>query len=367
MKILFYTYTLKASSGGALDAMLILINAFVARGYDVSLAIHSRTDTDVRVPCDVFVLNARFGDLTRPFSLAALVRRLKPDLVFSDMKPQNMNASIAKFLLGKTQTRFVGVERNPDFWFKYSKKSPFIRRLLGKAYKNLDLMLAVSKAVALDLQKTFSVDSGVIYDAIDEQKILALKDEPLSQQEQKIFEKQVIINVGRLTPQKGQDLLLESFAALGGDYHLLIIGDGDLKESLEKKAKDLGVRERVFFAGYKANPYKYMARASVFALTSHYEGFGKVVLESLFLGVPAVAFDSVGGHNEILALGGGFLAPYKDTKRFAQILKSVLADGGTRADLAPKILATVEKFSLSSHLEQFESLFKTLCAGQDLR
>ena len=72
MKILFYTYTLKASSGGALDAMLILIDAFVARGYDVSLAIHSRTDTDVRVPCDVFVLNARFGDLTRPFSLAAL-------------------------------------------------------------------------------------------------------------------------------------------------------------------------------------------------------------------------------------------------------------------------------------------------------
>ena len=228
-------------------------------------------------------------------------------------------------------------------------------------------MLAVSKAVALDLQKTFSVDSGVIYDAIDEQKILALKDEPLSQQEQKIFEKQVIINVGRLTPQKGQDLLLESFAALGGDYHLLIIGDGDLKESLEKKAKDLGARERVFFAGYKPNTYKYMARASVFALTSHYEGFGKVVLESLFLGVPAVAFDSVGGHNEILALGGGFLAPYKDTKRFAQILESVLADESTRADLAPKILATVEKFSLSSHLEQFESLFKTLCAGQDLR
>jgi len=119
----------------------------------------------------------------------------------------------------------------------------------------------------------------------------------------------VIINVGRLTKQKGQRHLLESFAALSREREarLVIIGEGVKDEgegeALPRMARKLGIADRVRFLGFRDNPYKYMARSDVFVLSSLYEGFPNVLVEAMACRCPVVAYNCPSGPSEILSAG----------------------------------------------------------------
>lgn len=118
------------------------------------------------------------------------------------------------------------------------------------------------------------------------------------------------VNVGRLSPEKGQAKLIEAFARAledGLDAQLMIVGQGPLRESLASNARRLGLNNSNFFlAGYRENPFPAMRAADAFVLSSDYEGQGLVVLEALALGLTAVSTDVVGPHS-ILEGGEGLL------------------------------------------------------------
>lgn len=104
-----------------------------------------------------------------------------------------------------------------------------------------------------------------------------------------------ILNVARLVPQKGHELLLEAYARSGINQKLVIVGEGPLRDDLENKARVLGVADRVFFAGKRKNPYPWMKHADLFVLASEYEGLGIVLTEALACGTPILSTDSRGG------------------------------------------------------------------------
>ncbi|MCK7544769.1 glycosyltransferase [Marinobacter bryozoorum] len=104
-----------------------------------------------------------------------------------------------------------------------------------------------------------------------------------------------IVNVARLVPQKGHALLMEAFARADIPHQLVIVGEGPLREELEQKARDLGIADRVLFAGKRRNPYPWMRRADLFVLASEYEGLGIVLTEALACGTPILSTDSRGG------------------------------------------------------------------------
>ncbi|MBO6851092.1 MAG: glycosyltransferase [Marinobacter sp.] len=108
-----------------------------------------------------------------------------------------------------------------------------------------------------------------------------------------------ILNVARLVPQKGHELLLEAFAAAGINHKLVIVGEGELRKNLEEKAKALGIAERVLFAGKRKNPYPWMRQADLFVLASEYEGLGIVLTEALACGTPILSVDSRGGVRDV--------------------------------------------------------------------
>lgn len=108
-----------------------------------------------------------------------------------------------------------------------------------------------------------------------------------------------ILNVARLVPQKGHALLLEAYKASGIDHKLVIVGEGELRGELEAKARDLGISDRVIFAGKRGNPYPWMKQADLFVLASEYEGLGIVLTEALACGTPIVSVDSRGGVRDI--------------------------------------------------------------------
>ena len=149
-----------------------------------------------------------------------------------------------------------------------------------------------------------------------------------------IFSKPVLLGAGRFHSQKAFDRLIRTHASLrrrGLDHHLVILGDGPLRPSLEAEARELGVQDTVFMPGYRNNVVTWMSRATVFALCSHYEGFALVILEALAAGTPAVAMNCPSGPAEILDGGKyGLLTPPDDESAFAEAIARIFEDEGLR-------------------------------------
>ncbi|MEX0605676.1 MAG: glycosyltransferase [Marinobacter sp.] len=114
-----------------------------------------------------------------------------------------------------------------------------------------------------------------------------------------IPEEPYLINVARLVPQKGHDLLLQAFAQANIPHQLVIVGDGHLRSALERKAGELGIAHRVLFAGKRTNPYPWMKQADLFVLASEYEGLGIVLTEALACGTPIMSVQSRGGVKDV--------------------------------------------------------------------
>jgi glycosyltransferase involved in cell wall biosynthesis len=122
-----------------------------------------------------------------------------------------------------------------------------------------------------------------------------------------------ILAVGRLGPEKGFDILLESFANLKESlprWDLVVLGDGPLRESLELQRDQLGLHERVHFPGAVGNVSDWYSHADIFILSSRFEGFPNVLLEALAHGLPAISFDCLTGPSDLVCHGqNGLLVP----------------------------------------------------------
>jgi glycosyltransferase involved in cell wall biosynthesis len=135
----------------------------------------------------------------------------------------------------------------------------------------------------------------------------------------------VILAVGRIALQKNYPLLLEAFkiARDSRPMRLIIVGAGTEKATAETKqlAEDFGIREDIDFAGFSNNPFHYMQQCDLFALSSHWEGFGIVVAEALACGITVASVDCPDGPSEILdGTKYGCLAKPHDPESLAQAL-----------------------------------------------
>jgi glycosyltransferase involved in cell wall biosynthesis len=140
-----------------------------------------------------------------------------------------------------------------------------------------------------------SASLRVITNPCPVEQIDALAQEP----DPEIPAEPYILNVARLVPQKGHELLLEAYEKSGIRHKLVIVGEGPLKNKLEEKARSLGIADRVYFAGKRKNPYPWMKQADLFVLASEYEGLGIVLTEALACGTPIMAVESRGGVKDV--------------------------------------------------------------------
>lgn len=201
----------------------------------------------------------------------------------------------------------------------------FLKRLL---YPCATRIVAVSKGVAQDLYAHLGqkLNVEIIYNPIDIDRIQEMASKSLPTEN---FGK-YIIGVGRLTTQKGFDLLIESFAKIPDKtIQLLLLGEGPQETALKELCLALGVQNRVHFLGFVNNPYVWMAHAQCFVLSSRWEGFGLVVAEALACGAPTVATDCIAGPSEILENGRyGLLVKPENPLALSQAICEVL--GGKR-------------------------------------
>jgi glycosyltransferase involved in cell wall biosynthesis len=171
----------------------------------------------------------------------------------------------------------------------------------------------------------------------------------------------VVGTVGRLAEVKRQDLLLQAFAELVEEcpgLRLLLAGDGPERGALESLAARLGVRERAVFAGYQANPERFLAVMDVFALTSRHEALPLSLLEAWASGLPVVS-SAVGGIPKVVEDGvTGLLFPSGDQAALADCLKRLLHDSALRARLAAAGKLQVQaKYSLTRMARDYDRAY----------
>lgn len=157
-----------------------------------------------------------------------------------------------------------------------------------------------------------------------------------------------ILNVGSLKDQKNHALLLRAFGIMSqSDARLMLLGQGANEAALRTLASNLGIADRVIFAGFHPDPSAFYATADLFVLSSDYEGFGNVIIEALSFGLPVVSTDCPSGPSEILE-GGQFgrLVPVGDATALARAMEEALTVTVDReslirraSDFAPEIAA----------------------------
>jgi glycosyltransferase involved in cell wall biosynthesis len=166
----------------------------------------------------------------------------------------------------------------------------------------------------------------------------------------------VVVGVGRLTPRKGNHILVEAFARARREVEarLLIVADGPERERVETMARDLGVADDVEILGYQENPFKYVRRSAVFVSPSVAEGFAYVVAEAMAVGTPVVAAECA-GPAEVLAYGKcGLLAPPGDSAELAERMVRLLGSRGLRRRLAALAERRVEDFDVARITRRYE-------------
>lgn len=141
----------------------------------------------------------------------------------------------------------------------------------------------------------------------------------------------VIITAGRLTGQKNHLLLIQAFKSISAkypDYNLHIYGDGALKGALQNKIEELGLSERVSILPYSADIADKMRVASLFVLSSDFEGMPNVLMEAMALGVPSISTDCRGGGARFLIQDGvnGLLVPIQNVDALVEAMDRILAD-----------------------------------------
>jgi glycosyltransferase involved in cell wall biosynthesis len=168
--------------------------------------------------------------------------------------------------------------------------------------------------------------------------------------------------VGRLSYEKGFDLLLEAWAEVAAafpDWRLRIVGAGPEDAALRARATELGVAGGVDFAGQSSDVEADLRAASVYALPSRAEGFPMTLLEAMAMGLPCAAFDCAPGVREIITDGDdGLVVAAGNTGQLADALSRLLADADLRDAMSSRALASVERFTPAHIADRWERLFE---------
>ncbi len=327
--------------GGAERSISLLSYYLEQKGYNVTLCILSGTDREkFYKTCKRVVFvdpPAHSGVVGKIKAWRYRLRRVK-----EIKKEQNIDVSIS-FLEGpdyvnvltRGKEKIVLSIRGSKMHDKViSGVMGGVRKkvLIPRLYKRADEIVCVTQALADELNEFFGIAKEkltVIYNFYEIDDILQKAQEPLTADEQKIYEQPVIITIGRLHVAKEQDKLIRLLKQLKNKVNarLMILGDGELKDDFITLTESLGMSAcdwkgsyedaDVYLMGFRSNAFKYYQHSSLFALSSSWEGFPNVLAEALICNIPVVSTDCPTGPREILHVTSLSPTPTEETHRLA--------------------------------------------------
>lgn len=353
---------------GVSRVILNLAKGLIERGLKVDIVVlKAEGDALAWIPAGARVveLKTKIGGVRKPFYLFSLIRYLQ------SVQPANLIvsrdginwSSIAKYL-AMVNTRVILISHtNLSQYFdrssddvKYSLTASLLKWFLW-FYDLADQIVAVSQGVADSLESIANrrlSNIRVIYNPVVTPEMLALAQEPLDHPWFAPGQPPVILGVGRLQALKDFPTLIHAFALVRQQRHvrLMILGEGEQCQNLETLIDELGLKSDVALPGFVSNPYAFMSKASVLAMSSLCEGFGNVIAEALACGTPVVSTDCPSGPGEILQHGKyGTLVPLADAQALAEAILTTLSTTTDSELLRQRAKAFSIETAVDSYLE----------------
>ncbi len=393
-KVAFLTHTL---DGGGAERVISNLSQRLSSKYDVVIMLLD--GSKVSYPhggrlVDVWSDHALDHDNTsrdfNPLQLIQMLRSLRKalreervDLLISFLEIPNL----LNFLTNGSHRRIVSVRNHMS-----GKNKGLLGRLaLNLVHRFTERTIAVSELIRIDLIENFGADPeriSVINNPVDKEAIDDLKKGDIGIDDEIWRGRPVIINIGRLTPSKGQDLLIRAFSKVQDTFpgaRLVILGEGPEESRLKSVIEMMGLKNRVVLLGFQKNPYAFLYRSDLFVLSSHHEGFPNSMLEAMACGLPVVSVDCPSGPREILAPDGDMTLVTEDTEmaRFGiltppwtegdsaeeclvEAIKSILSDDELRESYSLLSIERAGDFSIDAAVSQWEDEISLILKSSDI-
>ncbi len=326
MRIVFFIDIL--IGGGAGRSVVTLFKTINKLGYDAHLIL---IDPIIRTPIDEFkekvhILNPErdlpkfkpIKHLILAKRLKQVVKKLNPSIFISNLYYADKITHLANI-----PNRFFCIRNTMSkdyFKFKKTTIEKIIKKIKIKNLYSNENLITVSKGLQKDITKTLGITPKsiqTIYNPFDIEYT-----QKMATMHSRYPKEPYLLHVGRYDiHQKRHDLLLKAYKLVNPPYKLYLLGKGDDKEKINKMIKEMNLENRVILAGFDENPFPWMKNSILNISTSDYEGFSRVIVESLIVHTPIVGTNCPYGVDEVL----------KDD------LSPLLAKQGDVEDIAKKI------------------------------
>lgn len=359
-KILFVITGL--GMGGAENQVVNLADNLQYRGYSVTIAyilepsIVLPKNNNVKV---IFLHGEKSikGIFKAYINLVKLINNIRPNIVHSNMYHANIISRLAKLFSKIPKLICTAHSNNEGGIFRMFTYR--ITNFLGDVFTN------VSEKAVCEFESKKAVSKNIMlamHNGIDTNKfIFNHESRDLLRKELKIENKRVFISIGRFDEAKDYPNLLNAFSIVYKEYkdiHLLIVGDGNLRVTIESMIINLNIEESVTLLGIRKDVEKLLSASDIFVLSSAWEGFGLVVAEAMACERIVIA-TNCGGVSEVLGNCGFLVKPKNSNELYKAMNKAYLIDRKESEIIG--ILGRrriIEKYSLKSVIDKWEDIYK---------
>lgn len=347
-------------AGGAERVISLLARHWVERGWEVTIITFDRPGDPVYHPLPEAVALVRLGlpagalaVARRACALRGALKRERPDVAIGFLTKINVLTLLATM---RTGIPVLVSERNNPL---RQGAHPAWNRALRLLYRRADAIVCQTAASVACLPAEVRDRVRVIANPI------------VPPEAAPAHRAHKLVAAGRLTEQKGFDLLIEAFARIA-DRHprwtLDIWGEGGERRALQALIDARGLAARIRLPGVSARPGGWAEGASAFVLSSRYEGFANVLGEAMALGLPAIAFDCDFGPSELVRdEQDGLLVPAEDVAALAEGLDRLLGDAPLRARLGEAAKSAARAFDVRRIAGQWDVVIERLWAYRHAR
>ncbi|MCP9883368.1 glycosyltransferase [Cyanobium sp. Alchichica 3B3-8F6] len=287
--------------------------------------------------------------------IVKLCYSIRPDCILSTLGHLNLLMTMLKAFLPQDTRLIIRESSILSSMINGGLGSMALRLVYSYFYRKADFIICQSFYMMNDLSRVFRIPRSllnVVYNPVDIYRIrlLSTLNESLPKRLPGRFR---IVAAGRLSREKGFDLLVHAFSMIEiQNVELFILGTGVDEPRLKSLISRLGLGSRVNLVGFQSNPFSWFKDADLFVLSSHFEGFPNVVLEALCCATPVVASPAIGGLAEICELTNGcYLAESMSSADLAQSIQLALSNNTPRVPQD-----AVDLFSLETIIPAYERI-----------
>jgi len=339
------------NGGGAQRVISQMANSWVEKNHNIFILTISKEKPfyDLNEKLNIIQLNMTgkpnnpisgfYANLLRIKTVRKTIKSLSPDIVISFLTQTNIISTLACKSLN---IPIIISERiNPE---KASISA--IWKVARYIIYRLSNIIVVQTKFAQEFFKGYKTRTEIIINPV--KKIDLSRD----------IKEPIILAAGRLTYQKGFDLLIKAFAGVSSkEWQLIILGDGPERNNLHKLITDLDLINRVQMPGLVKNIDTFFSRASIFVLSSRFEGFPNILCEAMAAGLPCISFNCNSGPLDIIDQKvNGILVENENEEELSLAINTLINNEHQRETMGKEALKIAAKMNLGKVMHQWENI-----------